>query len=628
MPVDITAVSRRLRDRAPEVAEYLLPAGVRDGREWCVGSVAGEAGRSLKVAIAGAKAGVWADFGDGAERGRSSGDLLDLWRLTRGISLPEALDQARTWLGIERPKFEKAERTYRRPAKPRCTAPRSAVLEYLVGRRRLTPEAIAAFKVGEQDRTVVFPSLLPDGTLAAVKYLAVDRTPDGKKITRVEAGCEAVLFGWQAATDPNARQCTITEGEIDALSAWDYGLPTPLSVPFGGGKGKKQSWIDGEFERLARFEVIYVATDNDPEGDAAADEIANRLGRHRCRRVRLPRKDMNECVTAGIPPSEIRLAFDQAATLDPEELCRAGAFTDAVIDLFWPKAGQEPGYRLPWQKVGNRLRFRPGEISVWTGATGAGKSQALSHAIVAMGEQGARVCIASLEMVPGQLLKRMVKQAGNVDRPTEQFIRDVMGWLDNWLWVFGQVGKAGVTKILEVFEYARCRYGCDVFVVDSLMRLGVGSEDYEGQENAVFELVSWAVEKGVHVHLVAHARKENRAAGVFHSVPDAEDVKGTSEVASNAANILGVWRNRKLEDEVRQAQDAAAKGDAVAEAKLKELLEKPPVVLNIAKQRNGDFEGKIGLWFNLETYQYRSAHDHADGRKHLPEASDDWEDAL
>ncbi|MEI8396502.1 MAG: hypothetical protein WCF85_17350 [Rhodospirillaceae bacterium] len=241
-----------------------------------------------------------------------------------------------------------------------------------------------------------------------------------------------------------------------------------------------------------------------------------------------------------------------------------------------------------------------------------------------MGEQGARVCVASLEMVPGQLLKRAVKQAGNVDRPTEPYIREVIGWLDGWLWVFGQVGKAGVTRILEVFEYARCRYGCDVFVIDSLMRLGVGSEDYQGQEKAVFEVVSWAVEKGVHVHLVAHARKENRSNGPAHAIPDAEDVKGTSEIASNAANIVGIWRNRKLEDEIKQAKDAATNGDAAAELKLRDLAEKPPVVLNVAKQRNGDWEGKVGLWFSTETYQYRSAHDHQDGRKHLPSA---WDDA-
>ena len=609
---DITDIKRRLHERAAEVAEFLLPGGIRQGREWAVGSVQGEKGESLKVCIAGGKAGTWSDFADG-----DGGDLLDLWMAVKGVTLVETLDHARGWLGMESVRFEKREKTYRRPEMPKASRPKSAVLEYLTGERKLSADAIRAYRVGEADRTITLVSLLPSGELAAVKYLGIDRDAKGKKITRVEAGCEPVLFGWQAVTNTNGRECTITEGEIDAMTAWDYRCPNPLSVPFGGGKGAKQQWIESELERLAQFEVIYLALDMDAEGEAGAEEIASRLGRHRCRRVKLPHKDMNECAKAGIPTEEIKRAFDAAGTLDPPELTRAGAYLDEVISLFWPKQGEVVGYGLPWEKTADKVRFRPGELTLWTGATGSGKSQLLSHCLVAMGEQGARVCIASLEMMPAQLLKRAVKQAGNTDRAPEPYIREIVGWLDEWMWVFGQVGKAGVTRILEVFEYARCRYGCDVFVIDSLMRLGVGSEDYEGQEKAVFAIVSWAVEKGVHVHLVAHARKENRQNG-HSTVPDSEDVKGTSEIASNAANILGVWRNRKHEDKIREAQSKADKGDFSADTELRGLRDMPGVMLNIAKQRNGDFEGKIGLWFNHETYQYRSAQDSKNGWKYLP----------
>jgi twinkle protein len=605
---DITELKRALEGRAREVAEYLLPRGVLQAKEWCVGSTGGEPGRSLKVRVRGPKAGRWSDFAANGE----SGDLIDLWQQVRRLPLVKALDEIRKWLGIEEPKFEKRARSYRRPDNPKCTAPKSDVLEYLTGARKLSVEAISAYRVGEDGRTIVFPSLLPDGELAFVKHLAIDRK-DGKKKTWVEPDCEPVLFGWRAI-DPEAREVTITEGEIDAMSAWDYGWPA-LSVPFGGGKDGKQQWIENEFERLLRFEVIYLALDMDAEGKAAAEEIANRLGRHRCRPVILPRKDLNECRQAGISADEIRQCFETARSLDPAELVRAGAFADAVVNLFWPSDEREPGYRLPWRKVSDRLVFRPGEVTLWTGATGMGKSQILSNALVAMGEQGARVCLASLEMAPGQTLRRMVKQAGNVDRPTEGFIREVVAWLDGWLWLFGVVGKTSVRRILEVFEYARCRYGCDVFAIDSLMRLGVGSEDYEGQEKAVFELVSWAVAKGVHVHLVAHARKSDRTAN--HAVPDVEDVKGTSEIGSNAANILGIWRNKVLEDECRRTTENAERGNAEAELKLNALAAKPPVIVNVAKQRNGDWEGKFGLWFNSATYQYRSVHDDQNGRKFL-----------
>ncbi|EGY01393.1 replication protein / DNA helicase [Nitrospirillum viridazoti Y2] len=610
---DIVELKRLLNDRALDVAEHLLPRGVLEGRDWCAGSTAGETGRSLKVCVKGAKAGVWSDFAEGGD----SGDLLDLWCAVRGQPLAEALDDVRRFLGVERPSFERQPRTYRRPERPQCQAPKSAVLDYLTRERLISADAIRAFRIGEQGRTIVLPSVLPDGALAGVKYLGVDRSTEGRKVIRVEGGCEPVLFGWQAVSNANLRECTITEGEIDAMTAWDYGLPTPLSVPFGGGKGAKQQWLEAEYDRLAQFEVIYLALDCDSEGDAAAAEIARRLGEHRCRRVLLPHKDLNACRQANVSAEDIRRHFDSARTADPEELIRAGALADDVVDLFWPTSESRQGYRLPWRKAGDKLRFRPGELTIWTGGTGEGKSQVLSHAVVDMASQGARACIASLEMAPAMLLKRAVKQAGNNDRPTEARIREVMMWLDTWLLLFGQVGKAGVTRLIEVFEYARRRYGCDVFVVDSLMRLGVGSEDYEGQERAVFELVTWAVAKGVHVHLVAHARKSDRSNGQAGQVPGSEDVKGTSEIASNAANIIGVWRNRRLEDELRQMGEAAAAGDAVAEMKLRELEDKPPVVINVAKQRNGDWEGKIGLWFNTGSYQYRSANDDRSGLEYV-----------
>src|SRR5262249_19227794 len=156
------------------------------------------------------------------------------------------------------------------------------------GPRKLSADALRAYDIAGHDRTIEFVSRLPDGTVAFVKYLDVDRGPDSKKNTRVEPDCEPVLFGWQAV-DPNARATVITKGEIDAISSWDYGWPA-LSVPFGGGRGNKHRWIEAEFDRLAQYEVIYLAFDIDAEGDAAADDVANRLGRHRCRRVILPCK--------------------------------------------------------------------------------------------------------------------------------------------------------------------------------------------------------------------------------------------------------------------------------------------------------------------------------------------------
>ena len=176
------------------------------------------------------------------------------------------------------------------------------------------------------------------------------------------------------------------------------------------------------------------------------------------------------------------------------------------------------------------------------------------------------------------------------------------------LLLYDVIGKASVAKIIEVFDYARAKYGCDQFIIDSMMRLGIASDDYTGQEKAVFRLVDWAVSSNIHLHVVAHARKGGPQSGA----PETEDIKGAMEIGANAFNIVTVWRNRALEDDIHKLESQGL--DAQAE----KLKETPPVILNIAKQRNGDFEGKVGLWFDQGTYRYHSSHDRSLlGRQYL-----------
>lgn len=588
--MDITQIKLRLAGSAQSVAEHLLPAGRKEGQEWRAGSVAGEKGKSLGVHLVGQKAGVWCDFSTG-----ETGDLIDLWAAVRAMPISETLGEIRDWLGVERPRAaHQPKKTYIRPPKPKCTAPQGRVKDYLTEERNIPLEIIERYKVGEQGDRIVFPFLLPNGDLALVK---VRKAEAGAKPIPTAKESEPVLFGWQAI-DPNAREVVIVEGEIDALSWAAYGFQA-LSIPFGGGKAGKQQWIECEFERMERFDRIYLATDMDQEGDEAAKEIASRLGRHRCYRVTMPFKDGNECLVNGVQRVDMLKAIASAANLDPDGLHRPSDYAEAVINLFWPKDGQEIGYRTPYGKLGGKILFRPSEMTLWSGASGAGKSQVLSDCTVDWVKQGSRVCILSLEMKPPSFLKRMCKQATAIDKPTEHAITRSLEWLGQGLLVYDRLGKASIDSLLEVFDYARAKYGCDQFIVDSLMRLGIASDDYTGQEKAVFKLVDWAVSSGVHLHVVAHSRK----GGSHGGAPETEDIKGAMEIGANAFNILTVWRNRELEDDIRKLESSNQQPQA------DKLRENPGVILNVAKQRNGDFEGKISLWFDHDTYRYYSSHD-------------------
>jgi len=81
---------------------------------------------------------------------------------------------------------------------------------------------------------------------------------------RVEPNCEPCLFGWHLIPK-TARTITICEGEIDAMTLHQYGIPA-LSIPLGAGSGSKHDWFEYEFERLAIFDEIYICMDNDIAG--------------------------------------------------------------------------------------------------------------------------------------------------------------------------------------------------------------------------------------------------------------------------------------------------------------------------------------------------------------------------
>ncbi|WP_142416095.1 toprim domain-containing protein [Bartonella massiliensis] len=435
---------------------------------------------------------------------------------------------------------------------------------------------------------------------AAPQCAPADRTTQPADRTTQCAPADHVTFPRLSSKN---RTIVITEGEIDALSLAAYGYPA-VSLPFGGGRGGKHNWIENEFDHLEAFETIFLATDMDQPGEEAAREIASRLGRHRCYRVRLPLKDANDCLTAKIDAATIAAAFASAQCFAPEGLRRASDYKDQVIGLFWPEPEKHVGYTVPYPKLKGKLHFRPAELTLWSGASGAGKSQLLSDCIPHWIAQNSRLCLASLEMKGEQSLRRLTKQTGGLEKPTKETIERILHFLDEGLILYEHVGKSNVETLLDVFDYCRARYGCDQFIIDSLMRLGIASDDYAAQEQAVYKMVDWAVLNNVHIHLVAHARK----GGLDKDIPGTEDIKGASEIGANAFNIITIWRNRSLEDKIFAASLTREKAD---------LIKRPGVIMNIAKQRSGDFEGKVGLWFDPQTYRYRCSFEQSLPRHYL-----------
>lgn len=567
-------VSERMAHEAAAIAAYLLPGGKKAAGEWKAGSVGGEPGQSLSVRLTGAKAGVWKDFATG-----ESGDLLDLWAAVRGLSVGEALADAKSYLGIRDTMPEKPARAYVAPAKPKTALP-TKTLDWLAG-RGLTTATVEAFKVREVSRQghpwALFP-YLRDGAYVNGKY----RNPEDKKGMQQEKDAEPCLFGWHLI-DPKARTVVICEGEIDAMTLHQVGLPA-LSVNAGAGN---HQWIENDWQRLERFSEILVCFDNDEPGDKGATEVIARLGLERCKRMRVGAKDANEWLMAGATPEQFLEAARTAKSQDPEELKSAADFMNRVKAMFYPAHDAPLNPQLELDQRFEWFEFRPMELTVWTGFNGHGKSLLLSQVQLGLMSQGQRFCIFSGEMTPEYLLKRMVKQATGLDRPTMAYIDAVGEWLRDRCFVFNVTGSATIKRLLEVFTYAKKRYGVTHVVIDSLMMTDVpedGAGAMTAQKEAIRALCDFAKRNGVHVHLVAHPRKgKDESAG-----PGKMDVAGSGKITDGADNVFTVWRAQK---------DEAEEYD----------LEKPDAKLELKKQRNGDVQNySQWLWFNKGAMQFRA----------------------
>lgn len=319
MRIQASEIAERLAMSAEQVAEMLWPNGKRAVNFWQVGDVTGTEGKSLKVYLTGPKAGRWNDYATGEH-----GDLLDGWAAQKtGGDLAEAMRDAAEWLGMRFDQVREPRQQHHKPEK-RFQGLAPEHLNWLVS-RGISEATTEAYSLGSAGNRIAFPSYL-DGELARVKYRTTDKQFSQEK------DCVHCLFGWQAIP-PNARSVAIVEGEMDAMALHEYGMPA-LSVPDGGGR-KQGHWIEVEYDRLNRFDTLFLVLDGDEAGEAATQEILGRFGTERCRVVTLPHKDANDCLMLGVTKDQLRECFRGAAYIDPEELKRPSEFFNELCNEFY-----------------------------------------------------------------------------------------------------------------------------------------------------------------------------------------------------------------------------------------------------------------------------------------------------
>lgn len=474
------------------------------------------------------------------------------------------------------------QKEYTRPKTKLQKAP-DAVKSYLES-RGISAATQDSYRVcADESGNVAFPFLDEKEELVFLKFRPVGEVKKGERKSWREKGTMPILFGMHLC-DPS-QPLAIFEGEIDAMSGHESGIPNCVSVPSGS---EDLTWLDTCWEFLERYDDIYLYGDNDTPGKKMVEALALRLNHHAIHIVEHECKDANELLcTQG--KTAVLEAYLTAREVPPYGLIQL-ADVEPMDMAKMPKALS--GIKELDKAIGG---FLFGDLSVWTGRRGEGKSTLLSQICAESVDAGIRVCIYSgelradrfqhwfhLQIAGSDYIKSFLDSSGKtinyVPKPTAYQIRE---WYRGRVWIYDNtISESGEEdSIINAFELAAKRYGCQVFLVDNLMtaRYAFKSENgyYRAQSEFVGRLVEFANRYNVHVHLVAHPRKND--GGLKN-----DDVAGTADITNRASNVFSLERV-DVEDQGRVGCDA---------------------VLSVLKNRWYGAGAKIGLDFDEVSRRY------------------------
>lgn len=258
---------------------------------------------------------------------------------------------------------------------------------------------------------------------------------------------------------------------------------------------------------------------------------------------------------------------------------------------------------LPWEKTRDHFEFRKGEVSVWAGQNGHGKSQTTDMVKLSLIGQGQKVASASFEMKPVTNLRRMARMYMGTNPFSEEYnneagracidelFEEFCGWVHGKLWIYNQSGQTSGRKVVGYVRYCAKELGCDHIFVDNLAKCVRNEDDYNEQKSFVERMCAIALDENIHIHIVHHLKKPDGGEG---SKPEKGDVKGSGAITDQPDNLFLVWRNKPKEESRK-----SGKMDKESE---------PDSVVFCRKQRNyegnGDNEPTIALWYHGDSLQY------------------------
>lgn len=258
----------------------------------------------------------------------------------------------------------------------------------------------------------------------------------------------------------------------------------------------------------------------------------------------------------------------------------------------------------------NTKGFEMGCITIWTGFTNTGKTTVMTMLAKRTIDQGERVFFFNGEQTKEDFKNNLYIQSSEKKDLIQVQYRNSCVFdtfvnkekaielekkYGNKIFIYNNEIKKDINTLLYAMEEVRRKEKIRVFFLDNFMQIEMNSDNiFQEQTNIMEKLREFAINKKVHIHLVAHPRKTER----FQTRLTLYDVAGSSNLINKSYNIISILRI----DNIKKIPKDYEKIE-------KELLEERyntnevDTVLEILKTK-GERCGLVGLKYDKERKTY------------------------
>ncbi|KAF8412762.1 hypothetical protein HHK36_000732 [Tetracentron sinense] len=235
-----------------------------------------------------------------------------------------------------------------------------------------------------------------------------------------------------------------------------------------------------------RASRIILATDGDPPGQALAEELARRIGKERCWRIRWPKKNEVDCfkdaneVLMYLGPSALREVIENAELYPIQGLFNFRDYFDEIDAYYHCVQGNELGVSTGWRALNDLYNVVPGELTIVTGVPNSGKSEWIDALLCNINESaGWTFALCSMENKVREHARKLlekhlkkpffnIRYGGSVERISVEELEQGKEWLNDTFHLIRCENDClpSIKWVLDLAKAAVLRHGVRGLVID------------------------------------------------------------------------------------------------------------------------------------------------------------------